>query len=676
MKLVATVNFFSFYHHYKIVLICGLIVFLGPKKLLAQTDTTQHLKEVKVLSTPIPKVKTPVPAQQVSASDFKRYNANSVADAVRNFSGVNIKDYGGIGGLKTVSVRSLGDNHTGVLYDGIQLNDAQNGQVDLGKLSLDNVQEITLYNGQPAEICQSARAYSFASVLSIKTIRPELNPNKPYQITATMKGGSFGLINPSLQWQQKIAKNWSIAVNGNWQNANGRYKYKVEGDGSDTLALRKNADITALQTDASLFWNKNDSNKFSLRINYYNSEQGLPGAIIFYNSYSSQRLWNTDVNLQAGYDRKWVNGFRLLLNTKASQNYIRYLDPDYLNQQGKLDQRYTEHEYYQSAALSYKVYPNLELSYASDISFNDLNTNQTNYAYPVRFTWLNVFAGALKLGRFNIQGNILNTRINEWVKKGKAASPKSLYSPTLMLTVEPFKDSDFQIRAFYKDIYRNPTFNDLYYTRIGTRTLKPEFAEQYNIGFTFSKAFTAILDYAAITTDVYYNNIKDKIIAIPNKDLNTWSMFNLGKVDIRGLDVSFKTQIPLNENWKVLLSGNYTYQEALDVTDYKSSVYLNQIPYTPKHTLAINTGINNKRVSLYYNQIYSSSRYYLSQNLPEYFVPGFLISDVSLTYKFSLNKFPATASAEINNLFNKSYAIIRSFPMPGRSVRFTFQITI
>ncbi len=674
MLFILLFNSYSLFYRHRF-LIVGLIIFLFSGKLLAQTDTTQ-LREVKVFSTPIPKVKTLIPTQQVSASDFKRYNANSVADAIHNFSGVNIKDYGGIGGLKTVSVRSLGENHTGVLYDGVQINDAQNGQIDLGKLSLDDVQEIILYNGQPAEICQPARTYAFASVLAIKTIHPQLNSNKPYQIKATIKGGSFGLINPSLQWQQKLAESWSMVVNGNWQNATGKYKYKVDGDGSDTLTIRKNGDITSFGTDASLFWAKDDSNKLSFRINYYNSEQGLPGAIIFYSSSSNQRLWNKDVFLQTGYDKKWVNGLHLLLNTKVSQNYIRYLDPDFLNQQGELDQRYTQHEYYQSAALSYKVYPNLELSYASDISLNDLSTNQSNYAYPIRFTWLNVFAGALKLGRLNVQGNILNTRINEWVKKGKAAPSKSIYSPTFMLTIEPFTNPDFQLRAFYKDIYRIPTFNDLYYTNVGIRTLKPEFAEQYNIGFTFSKAFTQILDYATITTDIYYNNVKDKIIAIPSKDINTWSMFNLGKVDIRGLDLSLKTQTPLGENWKVILSGNYTYQEALDVTDSKSSVYLNQIPYTPKHTLAINAGINDERVSLYYNQIYCSSRYYTSQNLPEYFVPGFSISDASLTYKFSLNKFLATASAEVNNLFNKSYAIIRSFPMPGRSVRFTFQITI
>ncbi|MBQ4298879.1 MAG: TonB-dependent receptor plug domain-containing protein, partial [Bacteroidales bacterium] len=53
-----------------------------------------------------------------------------LSDAVRRFTGVQLKDYGGVGGLKTVNVRSLGSEHVGVFIDGIQVDNAQNMQVD------------------------------------------------------------------------------------------------------------------------------------------------------------------------------------------------------------------------------------------------------------------------------------------------------------------------------------------------------------------------------------------------------------------------------------------------------------------------------------------------------------------------------------------------------------------
>jgi vitamin B12 transporter len=193
----------------------AVLLFLSlPVTVSAQTDTTNKIKEVQVNTTAIPIAPVIVPSQTVSANEFIRYNALTVADAIRDFSGVTIKDYGGIGGLKTISVRGLGANHTSVLFDGIQMNDAENGLVDLGRLNLINTNRVTLYNGQPPVILQTARAFAAASVLSIETIKPNFAATKPYQITAGIKTGSFGLVNPyftmaaTLKRQMGISYQW------------------------------------------------------------------------------------------------------------------------------------------------------------------------------------------------------------------------------------------------------------------------------------------------------------------------------------------------------------------------------------------------------------------------------------------------------------------------------------
>ena len=119
-------------------------------------DSLQHLQELTVTARRQNEV---IPPQKLSGEKLRRLNSFSVADAIRYFSGVQLKDYGGVGGLKTVNIRSLGANHVGVFYDGIQLGNAQNGQIDLGKFSLDNMEEISLYNGQKSEIFQSAKDF-------------------------------------------------------------------------------------------------------------------------------------------------------------------------------------------------------------------------------------------------------------------------------------------------------------------------------------------------------------------------------------------------------------------------------------------------------------------------------------------------------------------------------------
>nr|WP_067059789.1 TonB-dependent receptor [Mucilaginibacter sp. L294] len=642
----------------------------------AQTDTTRHLKEVPVTATPAPRLQTITPVQQIGNKDFARYSAFSIADAVRNFTGVNIKDYGGIGGLKTISVRGLSTNHTAVLFDGVQINDAQTGQIDLSKFNLNNVQQISLYNGQPQDLLQPARSYASASVLSITTIRPMLTSEKPYQIQAGIKAGSFGLINPYLQWQQRISNNWQMVINGNYTKANGRYKYKVDGDGSDTLATRKNGDVQSLQTDAALYWNKNDSSKFNIHINYYNAKRGLPGAVIFYSESQGQHLNNNDLFIQAGYQRLWKNGLQLLLNSKLSQLKTRYLDSPYFNTKGFILENYRQREAYQSVALAYHITNNWDVSYSADASYTKVDADIDKYAFPGRLTILNVIASSLKLGRWQFQGNLLNTNIHETVEKGTAFQQRSVLSPTLMASVQPFANPDLKLRAFYKNVFRAPTLDELYYFASAERTIKPEFVYQYDIGATYSKNLNGVLQYITITTDAYYNNVHNKILAIPNRNPAVFSFSNLGKVDIKGIDAGFKTQTIQQNGWSMLLSTNYTYQQALDVSNPENSTYKQQIPYTPKHTLALNAGINYKQAGVYFNHILSSGRYYAGNNLPEYFVPGYAVSDASAVYNFIKGKTPVQASLEVNNLSNKNYSIIRSYPMPGRSYRLSLQITI
>ena len=135
-------------------------------------DTTKvySLREVVVVARKIQTEITSV--QTLTGKELEKLNSYSVADALRYFSGIQIKDYGGIGGLKTVNVRSMGSQHVGVFYDGIQIGNAQNGTVDLGKFSLDNMEALSLYNGQKSDMLQSAKDYASASAVYMVTRTP------------------------------------------------------------------------------------------------------------------------------------------------------------------------------------------------------------------------------------------------------------------------------------------------------------------------------------------------------------------------------------------------------------------------------------------------------------------------------------------------------------------------
>ena len=242
----------------------------------------QTIREVTITAKRFSEV---IPAQTLSGETLKRLSAHSVADAVRYFSGVQLKDYGGVGGLKTLDIRSMGTNHMGVFYDGIQLGNAQNGQVDLGKFSMDNIEEIALYNGQKSEIFQPAKDYGSAGTLYLRTRRPRFDAGKNYNLLVAMRGGSFGLVNPSVRWEQRISTTISSSVSAEYTHATGRYKFryrKVLANGTtawDTTAVRKNGDIEAIRVEGGIHGFV-PQGKWFVKGYFYDSERGIPGAIV------------------------------------------------------------------------------------------------------------------------------------------------------------------------------------------------------------------------------------------------------------------------------------------------------------------------------------------------------------------------------------------------------------
>ncbi|MCQ2351810.1 MAG: TonB-dependent receptor plug domain-containing protein, partial [Paludibacteraceae bacterium] len=184
------------------------------------------LGEVTIVARPAThEVITP---QTLSGNDLQRLSAHSVADAMRYFSGVQIKDYGGVGGIKTVDIRSMGSHHVGVFYDGIEVGNAQNGTVDLGKFSLENIESISLYNGHKTEALQPAKDFGSAGTLYIRTRRPVFQQGKNYNVTVGMKAGSFGFANPSVLYEQKLSETVCLSMNAEYTFATGRYPFTIK----------------------------------------------------------------------------------------------------------------------------------------------------------------------------------------------------------------------------------------------------------------------------------------------------------------------------------------------------------------------------------------------------------------------------------------------------------------
>jgi outer membrane cobalamin receptor len=657
-------------------------------------DTTMVLSNVVVVGNRYGEV---IPSQRLSGEKLAALSSFSVADAVRYFSGVQLKDYGGVGGLKTVDIRSMGSNHLGVFYDGIEIGNAQNGTVDLGRFSLDFIEEVSLYNGQKSEIFQPAKDFGSAGSIYLRTRRPRFIEGKKTNIAAYFRTGSFGLLNPSVLWEQKISENVSSSFNAEYQHASGKYKFRYlteNPDGSiasDTTAVRQNGDINTMRLEGG-FNGYLPQGSWNVKGYFYNSEKGLPGAIVDNVWKNPQRQWDRNAFVQGSLRKRLFDKYEFLLNAKYSNDYMRYQNPDTIL--NKVDNEFKQQEVYVSTANKYTILPNWDVNLSVDYIWNTLDGNRrkiesesSSYLHIAsRSTVLAALATAFEWQRFKAQASLLGTFVFDNVEKGYQAKDKEQLTPAVFLSYQPFTRAQnlapLLVRAFYKHIFRMPTFNDLYYTDIGNINLLPEYATQYNIGIQYDTYFPrSIVNYLNVSVDGYYNRIKNKIIASPkggsgSGSLYRWQMMNLGLVEIRGVDLSAKIGWKLPADIQVNTGLNYTFQKAQEITNPNSDWYRGQIAYVPIHSGSAIVNALWKTWDLNYSFIYVGERYHNSANIPDNYEPAWYTHDLTIGKKFDIKNMKLKVSAEVNNLLNQAYEVIDCYPMPGRNYKLILKLEL
>ena len=667
-------------------------------------DSVQHVREIVVVSKPA--MREVVPSQKLNGEMLEKLNTHSVADALRYFSGIQLKDYGGVGGIKTVNIRSMGTHHLGISYDGVALGNAQNGQIDLGQFSLDNVEEITLYNGQKSAIFQPASDFGNAGSIYIRTKEPEfrryggtgVRRYENIHLRFKAQYGSSDMLRLSALWEQKLSETVSSSVSAGFLTASGKYKFRYERrypDGTtawDTTAVRQNGDIHAERIEANLYgrlW----QGSWQLKGYLYNSARGIPGAIVNNVWRRGERQHDLNTFFQAAYDKSIGNKFATRWLAKYAYYNTHYVNRD--STQLPVDNRYKQQEFYFSTANVLELLPNWSASLSYDFKWNKLNADIWNFAYPTRISNLVSLATAIDYKHLKAQGSLLATFINDRYRRyggtgargyenSSAAANSSFFTlhsslqkltPAVFVNVYPFRGTFFSLRAYVKQSFRMPTFNDLYYTDIGNANLVPERATQYDVGFALNKHFThGVVRHAEMHFDAYYNTVHDKIVAYPKGQQFRWTMLNLGKVHIKGIDVEAEADFKIGKDLVATARAQYTYQDARDVTDPADSYYNDQIPYIPWHSGSAIVGLSYKNWDLNYSFIYAGERYDEQENILYNHMEPWYTSDLSLRYQFVVYSLKFIAQAEVNNVLDQDYEVIVNYPMPGRN--YTLSLTV
>lgn len=619
-----------------------------------------------------------IPVQTLTGKDLRRLNSNSVADALRYFAGVQVKDYGGVGGIKTVNIRSMGTNHTGVVYDGVALGNAQNGQIDLGQFSLDNMEALSLNNGQRSALLQPARDFGSAATVYMRTRTPRFYNDERYHARGTVRFGSFDLLNPSALVEVKLSERVNASLSAEYLTSSGKYKFRyrrvnVAGETAyDTTATRQNGDIDATRLELNIN-GTTTTGEWHFKAYNYTSERGVPGAIVNNVWRRGERIWDNNSFVHGNYSHsrgRWST----LANAKYAFYRTHYVNND--DRQVKIDNLYRQREFYFSTANLFTITDKWWASASYDFQWNTMTADMTGFAKPDRFSNMVSVASALDLGRFRAQASGLMTFIHDNLRGQESPADKHVFTPAVYVSGQPLHASWLTLRAFYKKSFRMPTFNDLYYADMGNSKLSPEHVTQYNVGLQLAFAPSAVVRAVNMTVDAYYNRVKDKIVAYPKGQQFRWTMLNLGKVSIKGIDATASVTVEPVETLELTFRGQYTYQKAIDVTSPADNYYRHQIPYIPHHSGSAVLNAQWRDWGLNYSYIYVGERYNQQENIRYNYTQPWYTSDVSISRDFRFGAARARVLAEINNLFSQDYDVIINYPMPKRNYRITLTVEI
>lgn len=644
-----------------------LFVSASPALMAQEADTLAASEICSVKSRPV--VRPAEEARLTTAAPVQ------VADVIRRFTGVQVKDYGGVGGLKTVNVRSLGSEHTGIFLDGIQVDNAQNMQVDLGRFSTEGIGKVSLHNGQKTARLQTAKEYTSGAAIHLDSAVPEL-PDK-WGGSVRLRGGSFGTVNPSLRWNQRLGP-VTLSTSAEFLRSSGRYRFPC----FDTTLVRENSDIRALRAEIQLL-GRLKGGDWRLHLYSYGSERGFPGPVIrraMGFPFSAERQADQDLFVQGGWTQEWTPRHATALKFKYANNYTHYNTHAEKNPMAlPYDVHFRQQSGYVSMAHSYVPADAWSIDFAADLQHNTLDADAGYAVAPVR-TALNTvlaaryvrekFRAALHLVYCGTWDRFRTPQAGAWTKED---SYRDAWMPSASLFWQPW--AWLEIDAYAKRSYRLPSFNDLYYRQTGNSDLAPESALQ------FGGDIRAAGKGWEIRLSPYYNRVTDKIVAIPTASQFRWTMLNIGTVDITGLDAKATGALPLGA---VLLTatGRYYFQLALDHSDPEGLTYGNQIPYIPRHSGSVEVSAGWKGWTFTWSSSFTGARWSRTANIPDYYLAPWSISEASLQWTMRLKAFKGrlslpelTAGAVVGNVFNQAYQIVQGYPMPGTSVMLSLAYT-
>jgi len=620
----------------------------------------EYDQSITVTSTRGPTLVTDVPASvnvlDMDAPEFQ--NARNLGEILQNIQGVFIKDQGGLGNIKTISLRGSTSGQVVVLLDGQRINNPQTGEVDLSTLSLEGVKKIEVVRGSNSALYG---ADAIGGVVNIIT-RSDKQEKTGWHSSVKTTGASFGTFSLESTVDAKI-KHWDLDASGKYLLSEGDFTFT---DNYGQERTRENADIESIDLHGRAATSLGQglfARHLEFTLRHHKSERGAPGTIEPY--YYRARIWDKQ------------NQANILLSSKIFscihelrwQNYYydswsRYFNDESLQ---KVDSRFTT----RTGGSEIQIRSILEdwstLTYGSGIRMDYMQNHQTSDKRVRTSAYLfTVSENQLPVHIFGMKKLALVPSLRyDW----NSDYPNRL-SPKIGLVFNWGERWLTSLKMNTGLSYRAPTFNDLYWPEDawakGNPDLSPENGVDWDMGIRLQYPF---LNGFYLESTYFENYLSDMIIWQEKAGL--WMPENVQSARIRGLENSLKFS-PVKNN--LTFQANYTFMDARNTNQQAPAEYKKILVYRPKHTVNVSLTARIRHFHGTYSYQYVSRRYTDVTNVWNNSLDPYNLSHISFGYQMPFKTICLKVNAQLKNLFNTEYSVIKNMPVPGREWGVSFTV--
>lgn len=565
-------------------------------------------------------------SQNLTAIKGKSSYVLNLGEALEQNTSVNIRSYG-LSGISTVSVRGAGASHTGVVWNGINIQNIQTGQFNFASLPIASADKIMLVKGGTGAQVGSGSIGGTVFIDNQLSLDDEIKAE--LTLTAGMLkqyGQYLSVEKSSKRFATRLLLSNSTAENDFTYINTSRFDSPVDTNTNGAFSK-----LSALSSSKLLLGKKSAIN---LHLWFTKQHTEDAGTMLI----PPKGHYTNDDNIRSALHWEWCNN-NLSIDFRSAYlyGYMKYAG-DIVSNHFTNNQLNEISVGQDNTLIEWKATINQSLEWmtSTDLQKNPKRNRYSMYGIA-KYLWKRLEAALI------VRQEVVNNKFIPF---------------TPAIGVDFSASEKITISSFVSRSYRLPSFNDLYWTGWGNPDLVPEDAINKEVSVKYSNNVGKSRYSAQLTA--FHNNISDMIVWLPHGSI--WKPENQDSVVSFGIEAETDYLFWKSEKFNCGVQLHYTWVKSF------SDGY--EMIYVPNHKGAIGLHVDYRGYYLNYNHSLTSFRYTNKQNTK--WLDGFNVANLSCGKSFDYKRCQFKISGVVRNLYNSEYQVIRYYPMPPR----TFEISL